>query len=254
MAIADYLTRWSPALSRDPDMVIEELMQAMELRLSSGLVERQVEQPEAWDGSFTGYATTSDPDHDSWVVPNGAYTESMGTYMRNPVGLFNHDPALPIFSTKGFEEREAGLHIHGGMDLLDSFANEKAGQLRRGILRGLSIGFLPRAEPKILDGKLVFSQIQILEISLVSVPANPHALIDKKAAERIERWTGSASRSFAFAPEPEPAAITFSDDVRLRRIVAEMIDVRLGELHERRSRYLMEALESFAGAVRAEDS
>jgi HK97 family phage prohead protease len=252
MASSPDLIRWTPDLTgryQSPDMIFEELMRAIELRLGSGLVERGAEmEAKEWDGSFSGFATTSDPDHDAWIVATGAARDGMGLYMRNPIGLWNHDPFYPVFGTKGFEERDPGLHIHAGMDLPDPFAAAKAGQLRRGIVRGLSIGFLPKEEPKILDGHLVFSKVQILEISLVSIPANPHALIDKKAADRIERYqrTGMPRPAFELEPEPE-RPLDFADDIRLRRIVAEMIDERIETLRQKRA--IREAVEALSGAV-----
>jgi HK97 family phage prohead protease len=230
------------------DELVHELMSAVALRVASGLVSPiETEERAAdgeWDGSFSGYASTSDPDHDAWIIPAEAWSEGMGLYMRNPVGLYNHDFDRIVSRTIGFQIDQRGLRNQSRMNLKNSFAAERAQELRDGFLGAQSVQFIPIEEPKILDGKLVFPKVQLLEISLVSVPANPYALLDQRSAERVMGW---ARKSYVPPPEVGPAAapkLRFADEMRIRRMVAEMIDDRLGELARARQEKIAAALDA----------
>lgn len=245
MASADRLTRWTPDLKRSPtDMIVEELMRAISIRVFSGAVERTENgEGEAFIGEFSGFASTADPDHDKWVLPVNGFMESMPIYMSNPMGLFNHNSDHIVFKTKGFDPRVNGLHIHAQMDMEDEFARSKAGQVNRGFLRAMSVGFLPLEEPKIDTdrGQLLFGRMHLLEISLVSIPANPHALLDSRSAQRVQRWMGGSLQPMP-TPKRKARGIGFTEETRIKKIVADAIDERLSHLATIRKRQMDDAL------------
>jgi len=262
--MADRLTRWVPDLksARSANLIVDELMQALSIRVASGAVEAPAERgfpfDASWGGTFSGYASTIDPDHDRWVLPVSGFVPSMDAYMRNPVGLFNHDHSAIVFATRGFDPRQNGLHVQAQMDLDDEFARKKAGQVERGFLRAMSVGFLPEEEPKIDQdaGQLVFGRMSLLEISLVSVPANPYALLDSRSAARVARWNNGSLRQLP-PRERKARGIGFEDETRLRRVVAEVVDERLEALvRTRRDKVAaaMSAVETIVAASLAADN
>jgi HK97 family phage prohead protease len=199
----------------------------------SGLIERH-SRGDSSDGPVmvTGYASTVDEDIDGYVILPEAYRKGLAMYMRNPILLFNHDRDKPIGIVKRAEIDARGLLIDAEFDMEDDFSAARARQVERGILRGFSVGFRPTAEPKFKDDKLYFNEVQLMEISLVSVPANPHALIGAEAGELVARAAQAhqdALKEIAAAESKgrEAVELFFKDQLKgAERRVAELFEAR----------------------------
>jgi len=199
----------------------------------SGLIERS-SRGDNPDGpvTVTGYASTVDEDIDGYVIAPEAYRKGLATYMRNPILLFNHDRDKPIGVVRRAEIDSRGLLIDAEFDMQDSFAAARASQAERGILRAFSVGFRPTAEPKFKDDKLYFNEVQLMEISLVSVPANPHALIGAEAGELVARQAEAHENALkeiaaAEAKSREAVALFFKEQLKgAERRVAELFEAR----------------------------
>jgi HK97 family phage prohead protease len=162
-------------------------------RALTGLVERAATGFEEGDDwlYFSARASSPDGDMDGYVIEGeNIVTEA---YDGNPVILFSHDRNLGIGLVDEHARDQNGMRIkRGRIDLLDPFSAEKANQVRRGILRGVSIGVRPLDDPKYKEGKLYFGKVQLVENSLTHVPANVRALIGKEAREL---WQAAAGGS-----------------------------------------------------------
>lgn len=199
----------------------------------SGLIERS-SRGDNPDGpvTVTGYASTVDEDIDGYVIAPEAYRKGLSTYMRNPILLFNHDRDKPIGVVRRAEIDSRGLLIDAEFDMQDSFAAARASQAERGILRAFSVGFRPTAEPKFKDDKLYFNEVQLMEISLVSVPANPHALIGAEAGELVARQAEAHENALkeiaaAEAKSREAVELFFKEQLKgAERRVAELFEAR----------------------------
>lgn len=140
-------------------------------------------------GTVCGYASTWDREPDTYgeVVTKGAFAESLAHWSQlNEDGryiplLFAHDrkdPKHNIGRVKLAREDERGLYIEAEFDP----ENEKAQYVRKLVKEGrlyqFSIGYRTRdvAEATI-DGMYVreLRKLDLLEVSLVQVPANQHA-------------------------------------------------------------------------------
>lgn len=200
----------------------------------SGVIERiaRADTPDA-PIVVTGYASTVDEDIDGYVIAPEAYRDGLSLYMRNPILLFNHDRDKPIGIVRRADIDSRGLLIEAEFDMADDFAAAKARQAERGVLRGFSVGFRPTAEPKFKDEKLYFGRVQLMEISLVSVPANPHALIGAEAGELVSRAAAecqaNALKEIAAAESRSREAI----DVYFKEAL-KGAELRIAELFEAR--------------------
>lgn len=104
-------------------------------------------------------------------------------YMRNPVVLAHHrDDALPVGKVlqlhydPAHDRVEALVEIAKGM----TAADEVWSLIEGGYLSAVSIGFRPLAEPVHLrSGGFHYPEIELLELSVVSVPALASALIQR---------------------------------------------------------------------------
>jgi hypothetical protein len=91
-------------------------------------------------------------------------------------------------------------------------ADETRRLVKAGVLRGVSIGFLP-VTAELIDRSdyssgYLFKEIELLEISICSVPANRESLVIGKS------WRGAAP---AGRSEATPSTIHFSGTARQRR-------------------------------------
>ena len=108
-----------------------------------------------------------------------------GGYGKNPVVLYAHDltgrtqsAGLPIGRTRRLV-RTADGRLRADFEFLpgDPFADRVRNAWRRGFLRGASIGWrIIESRPS--GGKLVVTKSELLEWSIVAVPADPDAVRD----------------------------------------------------------------------------
>jgi HK97 family phage prohead protease len=130
---------------------------------------------------FRGVASTGVVDRmEDIVVPEGG---DVSEFRRNPILLYQHDSTQPIGTVPSI------ALVAGRWEFLAEFApegvSEKADEACRlvkcGVLSALSIGFLPSKIERIPNSNGVrFTKWSLLELSVVSVPACPDALVTER--------------------------------------------------------------------------
>lgn len=140
-----------------------------------------------------GYASTPTVDRYKDVVEPEAFRETiLKAYKKNPMILFQHDPMQPIGKATVLSIDSSGLYIEA--EIHNDPVEEKIAQ---GILRTMSIGYIPLEteyrdkngyvlniqDPNDMsriwneDGvKRIIKRLDLVEVSIVTVPANPDAL------------------------------------------------------------------------------
>lgn len=118
----------------------------------------------------------------------------LADYRRNPVVLFGHDSGAPI----GTASRvwKDGAKLRAVITLAKEGTSELVNALRQlvaqKIIRAVSVGFRPTVEPRVIrdaDDRVSgyeFIGQELLELSLVAVGANPHALAVAKSLNLSE--------------------------------------------------------------------
>jgi len=134
------------------------------------------------DGTFTGMASTfGNKDLVNDIIEPGAFAKSI---KRRGVGriklLAFHNPDEPIGRFTEIEENSKGLAVTGELALKVQKAQEVHELMKIGALDSLSIGF--RADPskqQFDDARNVriLKEIDLLEVSVVTFPANERARI-----------------------------------------------------------------------------
>lgn len=125
---------------------------------------------------------TNQPDRANEVVlPNGL--RNADEFLRNPVVLWAHQRALPPIGTCSKLEVNADCIIaETTFSQSSAFAVDVFKLYAEGVLRGWSIGFVPRrtmrlaANVALPEGGLCYSEWDLLEYSAVPIPENPQAL------------------------------------------------------------------------------
>lgn len=103
----------------------------------------------------------------------------LSNFKKNPIALFNHDSKFPIGTWKNV--RVEKNRLVGRLELAKQGTSDRIDEIIRlveqDILRAVSVGFSPiEAEPLKDNSGLLFKKQELLETSLVSVPANPSAV------------------------------------------------------------------------------
>ncbi|QUT07930.1 phage major capsid protein [Sphingobium phenoxybenzoativorans] len=100
-------------------------------------------------------------------------------FRKNPVALFGHNSNFVIGHWKNV--RVEGGKLLGRLELLGEGISERLDEIRAavaaGVLRAVSVGFRPLAADPMPGGKgAKFTSSELVECSLVAIPANPNAL------------------------------------------------------------------------------
>lgn len=130
------------------------------------------------DGEVIGIASTADPDRDNEVIDQNGW--DLTNFLANPVILAHHNyHNFPIGKAVEIGVENGKLMFK----MVFSQATEEAKQayqlVQEGILRTFSVGYIPRE----FDSKdqNITRKAELLEISLVAVPANPKAVVFAKS-------------------------------------------------------------------------
>lgn len=134
-----------------------------------------------------GYASTSDIDRYRDIVEPTAFKDALEMYMQNPVMLRSHDPDRPIGNVLSATVTDKGLKIRA--EIQDE---QTKAEILDGRMRAMSIGYIPlestlqhedgtpfnAEKDSVWDPELirVIKKLDLVEISIVSTPANGNAL------------------------------------------------------------------------------
>ena len=172
----------------------------------------------------------STPDrYDDIVMSSGWMLEN---FNRNPIALFQHQTSFPIGTWKNVRVEDNALR--GTLQLAPRDSSDRIAELHslleNDVLRAVSVGFQPieYEERKGDTYGIVYTKQELVECSLVSVPANPNALqVAKKlnisdetrnlvfarhAADESERPHRLPALAGPMTPESDRAWNSWADD------------------------------------------
>ncbi len=140
------------------------------------------------EGQFTGYASVfGNVDSYGDVVERGAFTRTLTEWAGKPASipvLWGHDmndPFANIGALDHAEEDERGLKVTGTIDLENPTAAQVYRLLQSGRVSSMSFAYLIKESERRGSANHLLD-LDLLEVSIVSVPANTEALIlDVKA-------------------------------------------------------------------------
>ena len=122
---------------------------------------------------ISGTATTPEPDRLEDVI------EPLGVSYRNPLPLLlYHDAQRPVGTVTFHKPTATGITFDATIPNIDQpgtlkdRCDEAWQSVKAGLLKGVSIGFRALERASIQNGGIRFLKTEVLELSLVSVPAN----------------------------------------------------------------------------------
>lgn len=201
----------------------------------------------AQDRTVTGMVSTRNTDRFEEIIEPRAFAPWLEKFMQNPVFLAGHqhvgfdaaDPTV-LGSWTALEITDDGLQgtaqfLPEGDPLADAYWRRYAA----GAMRAFSVGFIVHQwemrefelEPGAMKKIRVFTEVELLEISAVSVPANRESLVNAASALG-QRGTGDhdAEQSAAIARalhETIDQSISAALETRLHKAVLEALEKHL---------------------------
>jgi HK97 family phage prohead protease/HK97 family phage major capsid protein len=126
------------------------------------------------------------PDRLGDVVSSAGW--DIKNFLRNPVALFNHNANFPVGKWESLRVENKALRGH--LQLAPAGTSARIDEIRKlvecGILKAVSVGFKPIESKPLTNQKNAgehFLRQELVETSLVSVPANPNALAVAKSLQ-----------------------------------------------------------------------
>lgn len=113
------------------------------------------------------------------IHPQGA---DIRHFLRNPMVLFNHDLNIPLGRAVSMEMKGDKLIGTVEFDPDDEFAMKIERKVKSGFINATSIGFIPKRMEMADDGVIDIMEWELAEFSIVTVPANPEALLEGRNA------------------------------------------------------------------------
>jgi HK97 family phage prohead protease len=137
-------------------------------------------------GEISGYASVFGvTDGYGDVVVNGAFKNAVADFAagkRKPKLLWQHDTHLPIGIIEEIFEDEHGLFVKGRLLLEIPRAREVYLLLKNQAIEGFSIGYKIKNN-FFKDGKQYLTNIELLEVSIVTFPACGEAMVNAVKSE-----------------------------------------------------------------------
>lgn len=143
--------------------------------------------PDPATGTFEGYASVFGVvDLFGEKVMPGAFIDSLVDRKRKGTSVkmfWSHDPREPIGRWLDMAEDSKGLYAKGQLNLKVQRALEVHSLMMDGSVDGLSIGYMEQEAD--YDGQTrLLKKLNLLEVSVVAMPANPRATVEDVKSHR----------------------------------------------------------------------
>jgi HK97 family phage prohead protease len=128
------------------------------------------------EDSFHILASNDSVDRDGESIQHSAWEKTVEDFKQNPVLLWAHDYSKPpIGAVENLKVTGNGLE--GDIRFANTdFAQDIKGLYADGIMSSFSVGFLPKQRENV-EGVPTYTEVELLEISAVPVPANRAARV-----------------------------------------------------------------------------
>jgi HK97 family phage prohead protease/HK97 family phage major capsid protein len=143
--------------------------------LTSQFIKELPTADEIIDNIFiSGYASVNTVDRVGDVVPSSVWEQGMVNYLKNPIVLAYHDHDDPVGRMVEHKIDDKGLWIKAR---ISAAAEEVFNFIKDGVLTAFSVSFrVLDAEYKPETELFIVKELELIEISVVSVPANSDTL------------------------------------------------------------------------------
>jgi len=156
-------------------------------QITTKSVNEIVENDKVVGVEIEGYASTKDKDRGKDIVEPTAFKNALDLYMTNPVVLLQHDTDKPIGLVTQATIDSKGLYVKAK---ITEDTDGVFSKLKNKVLRAFSIGYrikdyeineVKDDQGDVTGWEQIIKDLELFEISLVSIPMNPYALTKSMA-------------------------------------------------------------------------
>lgn len=135
-----------------------------------------------------GYANSTTKDRVGDVIPMTAWNKALENYLKNPIILAYHEHDEPIGRMVDHKVDEKGLWVKAR---ISAAAEDVFNLIKDGVLTAFSVGFIIKdAVYDAVTDLFIIKDLELLEISVVSVPCNQDSTFSlSKAFETAEEYS-----------------------------------------------------------------
>lgn len=192
-----------------------------------------------------GYASTVDRDRQGDVIPMKAWNEGLSNYLKNPIILAYHNHQMPIGKMVEHKVTDQGLWVRAQ---IPQEVGDVYKLIKKGILSAFSVGFRVKdADYDSASESFLIKELELHEISVVSVPANQNTLFS--LAKAFDNATEFELYKQQFAPAPVESAKKLDTPKAAKSTTKEEWDMDPKELEKLLADAAAKAAEQTAKAV-----
>ena len=156
-------------------------------QITTKSVNEIVENDKVVGVEIEGYASTKDKDRGKDIVEPTAFKNALDLYMTNPVVLLQHDADKPIGLVTQATIDSKGLYVKAK---ITEDTDGVFSKLKNKVLRAFSIGYrikdyeineVKDDQGDVTGWEQIIKDLELFEISVVSIPMNPYALTKSMA-------------------------------------------------------------------------
>lgn len=173
---------------------------------------------------IAGYANTTAKDRANDVVTAEAWAKGVDNYRKNPVLLYQHKHDNPIGRVDNIRVDRKGIFVEAAVSEAAEKNHGVQTLIKDGALKSFSVGF------RVKDGKynrdddsMLITDVELLEISIVSVPCNQESLFSIRKSFENDSDYEEFKKSLKEASAEEIKM--------MRKIKAGVTDVSMGHYH-----------------------
>lgn len=124
-------------------------------------------------------------------------------FEKNPVMLWNHNDGVPAIGTCRVFQENGEWFMEPTFDGIGELSKDVAAKVAAGTLRTCSIRFRYLKYAYNEEGGLDFEEVELLEVSITNIPANPEALrVKKDGKQQAQKNDTTAEDTESKALEP----------------------------------------------------
>jgi len=222
----------------------------------------KVKQADDAEGVYIeGYASTPIVDRDEEIVPVSSINTTQ--WEKNPILLYMHDRTKPIGKVVAFEKRPEGFWVKAYISQAVEKTMGIISLIKDEVLRAFSIGFRMKDYFINREGRFVYNDIELTEISVVTIPANPDALFSfvkslreeaqerDKSKENIKEDIETMEKETKLQEMEETLKRLMSEKEAVEKALKEKEEAEKKAKEEAEKAELKNSIEKFASSIKS---
>jgi len=189
-----------------------------------------------------GFASTNNKDRMDDIIVSDAWSKGgLDNFNKNPIILFNHNHDRVIGKGTKVEVVENGLELTA-----EIYDEQVKSYIKNGLVKGFSVGFIGKeADFDNKTGGLIFKDVELLEVSVVSIPCNQDSLFSQ-----IKSFSGFKDQ--LKGAEDDLVSIISSSEKKENTMDDQALEKLFARLKESTDKSVAEALDAKDKAAKEE--